>query len=238
MSGSAADGTGTGLADLMAGMAATFHHPVPLPELLGTVVRAARETIPGTEHAGISLTHARGRIETVASTSPVVERIDAVQYSLGEGPCVDAVRSRRQSWSNHLGQDVRWPRFGPRAEELGVRSQMGIALFDEPDVVGVLNLYSSAAGAFDDQTPGVAAIFATHAAHALGRTLKLEQLNEALTTRRAIGVAIGLVMERYQLSEQRAFQFLIRTSQTGNVKLRDVAERLVADADERAQGGG
>ncbi|GAA1841352.1 GAF and ANTAR domain-containing protein [Microlunatus capsulatus] len=233
--GDAHDEAGTALADLMATVAATFHQPVPLAELLGTIVRAAQETIPGAEQAGISLTHAHGRIETVAATDPVVERIDAVQYGLREGPCVDAVRSRRQSWSNHLGQDVRWPRFGPQAEVLGVRSQMGVALFDEPDVVGVLNLYSSRAGAFDDQTPAVAAIFATHAAHALGRTLRLDQLNEALASRRAIGIAIGLLMERYQLNEQRAFEFLVRTSQTGNVKLRDLAEQLLAEADRRAR---
>ena len=227
--------SGTALADLMAGMAASFNQPVPLAELLDTIVRAGRESIPGVQHAGISLTHAHGRIETVAATGAIVGRIDTIQYGLGEGPCVDAVRNRRQSWSNHLAQDARWPRFGPQAEALGIRSQMGIALFDEPDVVGVLNLYSSAADAFDEQTPGVAAIFATHAAHALGRTLKLDQLTEALTTRRTIGIAIGLVMERYGLSEQRAFQFLIRTSQAGNVKLREVADQLVAESDRRAQ---
>jgi AmiR/NasT family two-component response regulator len=36
-------------------------------------------------------------------------------------------------------------------------------------------------------------------------------------------------MERFGLDEQRAFQFLIRVSRNGNVKLRDVARRIVDD---------
>lgn len=226
--------TDRSLADLMAGMAASFHQPVPLAELLMTIVQAAQDAIPGVDHVGVSLAHAQGRIETVAWTDPIVGRIDDVQYSLEEGPCVDAIRTRRQSWSNDLATDARWSRFGPQADALGIRSQMGVALFDEPSIVGGLNLYAGEAGAFDEETPRVAAIFATHAAHALGCTLRLDQLNEALITRRAIGIAIGLVMERFQLDERRAFQFLIRTSQTGNVKLRTIAEQLIADADGRS----
>lgn len=226
--------TETTLADLMAGLAVSFHQPVPLAELLTTIVQAAQDAIPGVDHVGISLAHAQGRIETVGWTHPIVGSIDEVQYSLDEGPCVDAIRTRRQSWSNDLASDARWPRFGPQARLLGIESQMGVALFDEPSVVGSLNLYARAAGAFDEETPRVAAIFATHAAHALGRTLRLDQLNEALITRRTIGIAIGLVMARYQLDERRAFQFLIRTSQTGNVKLRTIAEQLIAEADRRS----
>ncbi|MFL6002482.1 MAG: ANTAR domain-containing protein [Nocardioides sp.] len=40
-------------------------------------------------------------------------------------------------------------------------------------------------------------------------------------------------MERYQIDEDRAFQFLIRASQTGNIKLRAVAEELVTTTNER-----
>ena len=41
-------------------------------------------------------------------------------------------------------------------------------------------------------------------------------------------------LERYQLTEERAFAFLARVSQTRNVKLRAVAEELVAEAEQRA----
>jgi AmiR/NasT family two-component response regulator len=53
-------------------------------------------------------------------------------------------------------------------------------------------------------------------------------------TRQAVGRAVGIVMERYGLNEQRAFAFLARVSQTRNVKLRQVAAEMVADAETRA----
>jgi AmiR/NasT family two-component response regulator len=57
---------------------------------------------------------------------------------------------------------------------------------------------------------------------------EIHNLQEAVRTRTTIGTAIGIVMERYRLSDDRAFAFLTRLSQDGNVKLRLVAERLIA----------
>jgi AmiR/NasT family two-component response regulator len=52
-------------------------------------------------------------------------------------------------------------------------------------------------------------------------------------TRKTIGQAIGILMERYRIDADRAFQFLIRASSTSNVKLRDVADEVVASSIER-----
>ena len=59
-----------------------------------------------------------------------------------------------------------------------------------------------------------------------------------MSTRKNIGQAIGIVMERYGITEDRAFQFLIRASSTSNVKLRDVAEEVVTSSVERYRTGG
>jgi AmiR/NasT family two-component response regulator len=50
-----------------------------------------------------------------------------------------------------------------------------------------------------------------------------------LHSRKVIGQAIGMIMERYQMDEDRAFAFLIRASSHGNIKLRDVAQVMVDD---------
>ena len=54
-------------------------------------------------------------------------------------------------------------------------------------------------------------------------------LNTALDTRKLIGQAQGILMERYHLDEARAFEVLRRYSQDHNVKLRQVAEDLIAN---------
>ncbi|RYD95656.1 MAG: ANTAR domain-containing protein, partial [Sphingobacteriales bacterium] len=59
------------------------------------------------------------------------------------------------------------------------------------------------------------------------------QLKESVASRQAIGTAVGIVMERYQISEDRAFQFLVRASSTSNIKLRALAQELVQTANER-----
>ena len=47
-----------------------------------------------------------------------------------------------------------------------------------------------------------------------------------------MGQAIGIIMERYDISSERAFDFLVRASSVGNLKLRDMAAELVAQRDE------
>jgi AmiR/NasT family two-component response regulator len=43
-------------------------------------------------------------------------------------------------------------------------------------------------------------------------------------------------MQRYEISHERAFQFLLRASNTSNTKLRAVAEEVVAEADRKFSG--
>jgi signal transduction histidine kinase/DNA-binding response OmpR family regulator len=54
------------------------------------------------------------------------------------------------------------------------------------------------------------------------------QLRQALQTNRTIGTAVGIVMSRYELDTQRAFQVLVRTSQQNNRKLHDIAAEVVS----------
>jgi AmiR/NasT family two-component response regulator len=48
-----------------------------------------------------------------------------------------------------------------------------------------------------------------------------------------IGQAIGILMERYQMNDDRAFAFLVRASSQTNTKLRDVAKEVVDSANVR-----
>jgi AmiR/NasT family two-component response regulator len=48
-----------------------------------------------------------------------------------------------------------------------------------------------------------------------------------------IGQAVGILMERYGLEDQQAFAFLTRLSSTQHVKLRQLAEQVVADRPSR-----
>jgi DNA-binding response OmpR family regulator len=53
------------------------------------------------------------------------------------------------------------------------------------------------------------------------------QLRRALQSNRTTGTAVGIVMTRYELNAELAFQVLKRTSQQSNRKLNDIAAEVV-----------
>jgi hypothetical protein len=114
----------------------------------------------------------------------------------------------------------------------GVHAQAGLRLFDAPASQGALNLYSQRSGAFEDFST-LANLFAHQAAVAIGYAREIADLNDAIRTRTTIGQAVGIIMERYELNDERAFAFLTRLSQHRNVKLRLIAEEIVADVERR-----
>lgn len=64
-------------------------------------------------------------------------------------------------------------------------------------------------------------------------TAEIEQLREALTTSREISTAVGIIMVRCETDAAGAFDILSQSSQRGNIKLRDLAARIVASESER-----
>ncbi len=58
-------------------------------------------------------------------------------------------------------------------------------------------------------------------------TEQVAHLETALRSSRRIGIAMGIVMERHRVTEDQAFGVLVRLSQESNVKVRDIAARVV-----------
>lgn len=222
------------LADALAQAARDINTRQPLPEVLQRLVQTAQNALPGVDHVGISITHPDGRVETLAATDQLVLDLDQLQYELNEGPCLSAIREADVVVVNAAEEDPpRWPRFMERARAMGLRSQMGLRLFNEEATLGGLNLYATRDEAIDLDVVNVATLFASHIALALGKARHDSNLSAGLQSRQLIGQAIGIVMERYELDEDRAFQYLTRVSQNSNLKLRDVAAELVASTNER-----
>lgn len=215
------------LAGALAEVAREMNSQYDLPSTLDAIVRAAQRSLAAVGHVGISLVQRDGSIETVAATSRLVWDLDALQYTLREGPCYDAIRSNGVFVAEDLTCDERWPRFAPRAAEYGVMSQMGLRLSTESQTQGALNLYSARVGGIDADQRHLAELLATHAALAIDRASREDDLHAAVSTRKMIGQAIGIVMERYQLDENLAFQLLIRLSSQSKVELSEIAQALV-----------
>jgi hypothetical protein len=217
------------LAELMATVADSLRVPVDVDQTRALITASVVDTIPGVTHASISVTSKDGTIETFAPTDVVAATADQLQYELGEGPCIDAVLTEPVVQVDDLTSDPRWPVYGPKAGALGLCSQLSFQFRADPQVRGALNLYANEPGVFNAEARYMGGMFADWAAVLLGWGRQETQLSEALESRANIGTAIGILMERYGLDQQRAFAFLARISQTGNIKLREVAANIVAE---------
>lgn len=178
--------------------------------------------------AGVILVHAKQRIETVAATHPVVAGLDALQLSCGRGPDLDVPGDPLGVVVTDAGTDDRWPEWSAGLAAAGFHSMLGTRLSTSARTIGSLNLYDAEAGRFDGDDLEVAGLLARHAAVALDNARTTDNLRRAIDSRHLIGLAQGILMERFSLDADDAFGVLRRYSQDGNVKLHTVAERVVA----------
>ena len=226
------------LARAMADAARLLNEPADdVDTVLGRLAAVASAAVPAVDMASISVATRQG-ISTRAATAQHARDLDQLQYEWQEGPCVDAVldRGKAEVVANDMNHEPRWPRYAPAAAARGIRSQMGIEIYREGRTVGGLNLYSEQTHAFDDETRAAAEIYAVHAAVAMDKARAVTSLSEALATRQLIGQAVGILMHTYTVDDSAAFGYLTRVSQTTNVKLREVATRVVAHAADEAKG--
>jgi len=210
------------LADRLRDVARLLEHQIDVTETLTAIVRSAVGTVPGCAHASISATEGK-RVITLAANDDLASAIDVTQYETGQGPCLETLFDQETFRLSDMADEPRWPAFARRAQSLGVHSMLSVQLFVEGDQLGVLNLHGDQIDAFTDESEHVALLFAAHAAVAMARSQERHNLRRALSTREVIGQAQGILMERFRVTRDRAFQILVHASQTANVKLIDVA---------------
>jgi GAF domain-containing protein len=215
-------------------------------DLLRDVAEFAAQAIPGTDGVSVSLIDPhRGisSVQTWAATAALVHEIDTVQYDeLNEGPCITCMESRRPTVSGSLGSDSRWPHFGGRVARMRIHSALALPLIVGDEVIGSINAYAGSRDAFAEHAVQLGSRFALAAAvsvynaqllaKAHERTLRLQR---ALDSRAVIDQAIGIVRSRSGGTAAEAFDKLTHISQTENLKLNVVAERLVEEAVRRAR---
>ncbi|OJZ73907.1 hypothetical protein BRW65_11075 [Mycobacterium paraffinicum] len=215
-------------------------------DLLGDVAEFAEQAIPGADDVGVALVDPQrgiSSVQTWAATALLVHEIDTVQYSeLREGPSITCMESRRPTVSGSLGSDSRWPHFGGRVARMQMHSALALPLIVGDQLVGAINAYATSRDAFADHAVQLGSQFAKPAAvsvynaqllaNAHERTLRLQR---ALDSRSVIDQAIGIIRGRSGSDASQAFQRLAQISQTENVKLNVVAERLVEEAARRAR---
>jgi len=227
------------MADLAEGLRALSELTMGQMSLTATLTKVAEYAvlaIPGAEGAGLTFISPDGS-ETMVASTPFVSEVDAVQYGLRQGPCITAAEGAQTVTSHSLGDDDRWPDFGPQVSALGVHSALSLPLIAPDRVVGAMNIYARSPNVFDARAADLGEMFTVPAAiavqnaHVLAQARMLTaQLQSVLSRRAAIDQAVGLLIGHNGVSADEAFQQLEQTAQTQNVTLDELAAGLLREA--------
>jgi GAF domain-containing protein len=204
-----------------------------LQETLSRVADLTVEALPPVELAGITMM-VEGHPQTAIFSDPEAPEIDEAQYRTGDGPCLQAFRESRVIRIDSTLGDGPWQAFRETASEHGVRSTLSLPLIVDKEAVGALNLYARRENAFHEGEVETATLFASQAAIVLANAQAYwdarelsSGLSEAMKHRAVIEQAKGVLMAAEGIDEDAAFQLLVSASQRENVKLRDIAQRIM-----------
>ena len=199
--------------------------PGSTPSPVEQILRQATQAF-GCDEASLLQHRRSGDLVVVASSDLAARRADQGQVRCGEGPAINVPPADVQV-SADLRGDARWPRWGPAAADLGWLSVLTAPLGTPDGDLASLSLYARRTSAFDAGQVQAARFFAQYAATAWASAVEVAGLREAADARHAVGLAQGILMQRYRMTADSAFQVLRRHSQTHNVKLRAVAQHVV-----------
>src|SRR5271154_7393189 len=135
------------------------------PALLRGLIAGAAESVPGAQHAGITVTQRRRGIETAASTHRYPVMLDEIQSRYQQGPCLTAAALQESVRIDDLDADDRWPLYRQAAlKQTPIRSILSFGMFREGGTTAALNFYAEPVNAFTDGSVNLGLIFATHTA--------------------------------------------------------------------------
>ncbi|MCW5250115.1 MULTISPECIES: GAF and ANTAR domain-containing protein [unclassified Streptomyces] len=228
------------LAEALTAAARRLHETGTADNTLRTAVELAVRLMPGADHAGIlEIDHGR-RLRTLAWTDDLVRFTGESRPGAERHPADWHPADWDRLWTAPVVriEDSAADGDGGALAGLGLRSVLALRLRADKRRLTVLTAYARKPRAFDDDATRIGRLFTAHVSLALDSATVREQLTEAMRTRDLIGQATGILMERLDIDAAGAFESLVKASQRENVKLRDLARRIVGPPGPVAGGRG
>lgn len=222
-----------------------------IARVLGSGIRGALaadllclECLPllGVDSAALSLVDAGESRGTFGASTDAARLLDALQFTTGEGPCMEAVLAGRPVLVPDLrGSDnLRWPVFQDAAERAGVRAVFAIPVRTGRVIFGALDLFRSTPGPLSLKQLADAVLVANAAAQILlavvmegadetGGPALAEWEQVASMARIEVYQATGMIMAQLQVSAALALirlrAYAFANDQTANEVARQIVSR-------------
>jgi len=208
----------------------------PPEQTLRRVAELAKQTLAGAEDVSLTVVE-DGQPRSMVFTGRLAIDLDERQYDLGFGPCLDAAKTGQTLVLDTTDDHSPYREFGRIAARAGVRYTVSLGLPIAQRSIGGLNVYCT------DDTPlsaafvehaevfaGYAAVAVNNVASYAGAVNEAAGLRTAMASRAVIEQAKGILMGRDHCTAEEAFDLLRRISSHRNLKLRDIAQAVVAEA--------
>lgn len=205
-----------------------------LPDCL---CRHCAEALP-VDGVGLALMNDAGHQGVIAATDGPARLMEELQFTLGEGPCLDASLSRRPVMQPDLAKDAstRWPAFGPAVLEAGIAAIFAFPLQIGAIRLGILDLYRATPGNLDAGQLADALAYGDAAVLIL---LQLQgemnpepglhpQLDDLVQSRAEIHQATGVVAVQAQVSLTEALLLLRARAYTNSQPILTIAREVLA----------
>lgn len=206
--------------------------------MLDDLVRSAVVAVPHARGAAISCTR-HGVVRSRHVTAAGLHVLDRAQSAFGEGPCIGpacAEASGVVTAHDLAGDDRgRWPRFAPEAVRAGYRSVVSVRLSPAGDLHTALTLYAGLPGVLGPSAQLTAGLFALQTAALLHGPEHAAHLGHAPGVRDVVGQAKGILMERFVVDDDEAFQVLARSCRDAGLGLVELARWVTRDAADRRE---
>jgi GAF domain-containing protein len=183
---------------------------------------------------GVTYRH-RNLATTVACSSHEAKVLDEIQYEFGDGPCLHAISTGSTVVVDDVRTDGRWPDYFEAVADHEYFAMMGVPLVLGSESGAALNFYAASPSTFTSDAQMLAEGFAAQAAKALEMVLRVSKhantasnLRAAMESRTTIDLAIGIIMGQNRCTQAEAYTMLNRASNAQNVKVRDIARRIVS----------
>jgi GAF domain-containing protein len=171
---------------------------------------------------------------TVASSDPIANAVDELQYGNGDGPCLEALRIGEVIRVEDVLTETRWGDYPALAAQAGIRSSLSFPVIVDDISVGAVNFYSTSAGASTAETEADGLLLSFQVAGILGAVrgiaaelIAVPSRARAFAERHELDIACGILMAQHSCTDSEARTILAAEAARRGVPTRIVVIELV-----------
>jgi ANTAR domain len=206
------------------------------PRSLSQLVDLAARQVPACSGASAVLWR-NGEPAVVTASHPSLPELIDVQIRSGRGPMLDALGRGEPSSCPDTLEETRWPEYASAALRQGVRCSISLAHRSGTEAVS-LSLFSARPRTLGPDSVAIAERLVNLGGSVVGFASEYgearraaRQLRDAADSRAVVDQAKGVLMHALGLSADEALKRMRQVSQARNLKVTEVAARVIESRD-------